>query len=120
MAYNELTKVGGRPFKGPLLVTQGEKDPIIPHESTAAAVAKTAKADPQGSIDYHLLEGISHVPVLPAALQIWLQWIEDRFEGKAAEKGLRKHEPKPVRPESARQAEANWIIDLQRYSWQVQ
>lgn len=85
-AYAKLANVGRKPFKGPLLVLQGTQDGYIPYDVTSATVEDTCDANPQGNLEYFVVNGTGHVPTLDATRQVWLKWIEDRFEGRALEK----------------------------------
>ncbi|KAI4866354.1 putative secretory lipase [Hypoxylon rubiginosum] len=85
-AYARLANAGGRPFRGPLLVVQGTRDLYIPYDVTTATVRGTCDANPAGDLEYLVVNGTGHVPTLDATRPIWLQWIEDRFEGRALEK----------------------------------
>ncbi|KAI2637637.1 putative secretory lipase [Hypomontagnella submonticulosa] len=85
-AYANIANAGGKPFKGPLLVLQGTRDVYVPQDSTTAAVGATCEANPGGDLEYFVVNGTGHVPTLNAARQVWLQWIEDRFEGRVLEK----------------------------------
>ncbi|KAI1407778.1 putative secretory lipase [Hypoxylon sp. FL1857] len=85
-AYAKIANAGRKPFKGPLLVIQGTQDQYIPYAVTSATVCSTCKAMPGGDLEYLVVNGTGHVPTLDATRQIWLKWIEDRFEGRALEK----------------------------------
>ncbi|PSN75460.1 alpha/beta-hydrolase, partial [Corynespora cassiicola Philippines] len=96
-AYRDLTANGHRPISGPLLVLQGTADQNLLHPVNAAVVNETCAMFPQSSIQYAAFEGVTHVPVLNAGQQIWLQWIEDRFMGKEAEKSCQWTEHRSLR-----------------------
>lgn len=69
------------PFKGPMLLVQGEEDPGVPAEITLESFRATCKKYP-GDLQYLSVPGAGHFPGLNAAKQNWLQWIEDRHEGR--------------------------------------
>ena len=54
---------------------------------TNAVVTQTCKTLPQSQLQYALLEGVGHVPVLFTGQHIWLDWISDRFNGVEVPKG---------------------------------
>lgn len=78
-AFDRLTRAGGKEFAGPMLVLQGSADSQAPVIGTSAIVNQTCKALPQSQLQYEVVEGVDHVPVLFAGQQIWLDWIADRF-----------------------------------------
>ncbi|KAI1491978.1 Alpha/Beta hydrolase protein [Biscogniauxia mediterranea] len=83
-AYAALANAGRRAFRGPLMVLQGTADVYVPYNVTSATVGATCPyaADGGELLEYVVVNGTGHVPTLDAARQLWLQWIEDRFEGK--------------------------------------
>ncbi|KAI1379685.1 putative secretory lipase [Hypoxylon crocopeplum] len=85
-AYGKIANVGRKAFKGPLLVIQGTQDSYIPYDVTTATVQGTCDIDSGRDLEYLVVNGTAHVPTLDATRQIWLKWIEDRFEGRAVEK----------------------------------
>ena len=116
--YQALSRVGGRPIKGPLLVLQGDIDNIINYTVTADGTLATARASPQEAIDFWRLRNVTHNPSLTAGRPIWMEWLADRFAEKGVEPGLRSHETEPLRVSA--QAEINWFLGPIRYSWQAQ
>ncbi|RYP38428.1 hypothetical protein DL768_010778 [Monosporascus sp. mg162] len=81
-AYAELANAGRKPFRGPLLVVQGTEDVYIPYDITSATVRDTCEVNPENDLEYLVINGTQHTPTLHATRQTWLQWIQDRFEGK--------------------------------------
>ncbi|KAI0420487.1 hypothetical protein F5X98DRAFT_29468 [Xylaria grammica] len=84
-AYGALANVGRRPFAGPLLVVHGTADAVIPLDVTTKTVRETCAALPAGAgadLEYLVVNGAGHVPVLDAARPLWLDWIRARFEGE--------------------------------------
>lgn len=87
-AYANLANASGRKFQGPLLVIHGTADPIVPYKTVANAFEATKKAFPQGDLQLLTLPDVGHTPAVETSRLIWLEWIEDRFEGKSlAQKG---------------------------------
>lgn len=78
--FAQLSNVGGRPFKGPMLVLQGTEDPAVVYNVTLNTVEETCKTQ-KGDLEFLAVPGAGHFPVIDAARQTWLDWIEDRFEG---------------------------------------
>ncbi|CAJ2513046.1 Uu.00g011650.m01.CDS01 [Anthostomella pinea] len=62
-AYARLANAGRKPFRSPMLVLQGTAD------GYRSGVRRRG--------------GTGHVPTLDATRPVWMQWIRDRFEGKA-------------------------------------
>lgn len=79
-AYAGLANAGRKPFKGPLLVLQGTEDVYVSYDVTTATVQDTCAAVPGSDLEYVVGNGTGHVPTLDATRQIWLGWIQDRFE----------------------------------------
>lgn len=82
LAWEKMINLGGKDFKGPLLVIQGESDPVTPEPLTTRAVKETCKAYPKKKLDYVTARGIGHVPVMYASRQVWLDWLDECFSGK--------------------------------------
>ncbi|KAI1392305.1 putative secretory lipase [Hypoxylon trugodes] len=85
-AYARIANAGRKPFAGPLLVLQGTADPYILYNITSTTIQETRDVYPGGDLEYVVVNGTSHVPTLDATRQIWLRWIEERFEGRPLEK----------------------------------
>ncbi|KAH6654220.1 secretory lipase [Truncatella angustata] len=80
-AFINLTESGGKEFAGPMLILHGSADKVVPEMLAATAVNQTCEALPDSQLHYTVLDGVSHVAVLYAGQQIWLDWIADRFNG---------------------------------------
>lgn len=78
--FVELTANGGRPFAGPMLVIQGDKDPAVGVNVTRGAVEATCKVQPHG-LEYVQVPGMDHFQPMFAAQSVWLAWIENAFKG---------------------------------------
>ncbi|KAI1764912.1 hypothetical protein GGR53DRAFT_465890 [Hypoxylon sp. FL1150] len=52
----------------------------------SATFQDACAASPSGDLEYLVGDGTGYVPTLDAARPIWLEWIEDQFEGRALEK----------------------------------
>lgn len=111
--FIDITASGGREIGGPLLVIQGEQDPNIDINTTTNAVDKTIKAFPRSQLQYVTLPGITHVPAMYAAQRLWLDWIQDRFNGVSVPAGCKRQSPSLeslARPIESYKSDANWII----------
>ena len=81
-AYAALSNAGRKPIAGPLLVIQGTSDPYVSYSATTQIVDDTCTMFPDNQIQFQVINGTGHVPTLDASRQIWMSWIEDRFNGK--------------------------------------
>ena len=117
--YQRAAEVGGKRIRGPLLVIQGGADPIVYPPSVTDAVNRTVEVNRSASIQFHMLPNVSHAPAMYAGLQVYLDWIAARFSGQELEAGPSRSDPRPVRPASAQQIEANWFIQNQTAAWQA-
>ena len=108
--YQDLIVTGGKKISGPLLVIQGESDPIVGAELTTKAVDKTAELFPESQLTYIRLPGVSHVPSLLASQRMWMDWIGDRFAGRLVEPGCHRSVASPPRPVASYQPELNWFV----------
>lgn len=85
-AYANISNVGRKPFQGPLLVIQGTDDFIVPYDVTKDTVEATwdflEESGDDADLEFLVAHGMGHVPSLEATRRQWLQWIEDRFEGR--------------------------------------
>ncbi|KAI5925403.1 putative secretory lipase [Camillea tinctor] len=108
-AYAALANAGRKAFRGPLMVLQGTADVYIPYEVTSATVEATC-AEVEGDLEYVVVNGTGHVPTLDAARQIWLRWIEERFEGKPVERsGCVRTDVQSFLPLDRYQATGTWF-----------
>ena len=118
--WQSLAASGGKPISGPLLVIQGQDDPIISTRSVTGAVNETVKAHPQSSqIEYCLLPNVTHASAMYAGQQIYLDWIAARFMGEPAKRGYHHWVARPVRPAGVQQLEANWFVKEMTEGWQA-
>ncbi|TGO87612.1 hypothetical protein BPOR_0215g00050 [Botrytis porri] len=70
LEYDNLTANGGRRISGPLLVIQGDKDPMA-----------ALDLSPTSHVQLFRLPGTSHTPAITGSQIIWMDWIADRFAG---------------------------------------
>ncbi|KAI1641175.1 Alpha/Beta hydrolase protein [Biscogniauxia mediterranea] len=111
-AYAALANAGRKAFRGPLMVLQGTADMYISYNVTSATVGATCAyaADGGEDLEYVVVNGTGHVPTLDAARQLWLQWIEDRFEGKpVAKSGCVRTNVQSFLPLEQYQATGTWF-----------
>ncbi|KAL8706893.1 MAG: hypothetical protein Q9225_007899 [Loekoesia sp. 1 TL-2023] len=118
--YQNVTGAGGRNFSGPLLVVQGAADPVVPAEVVDIAVNQTCERFPDKELEYQSYAGATHVPVMYAAQRNWLQWIGDRFEGRAVEKGCQRKNFQSALPLERYQKELNWFIEYAQDIYETQ
>lgn len=80
--------VSGRPLGGPMLIVQGSADTVV--GTVGAMTGFNATCSAQGnnvSIEYASIIDMDHNPSLYASQSLWLQWIEDRFNGVPTAQG---------------------------------
>ena len=109
--HQALTSNGGKAIKGPLLITHGSSDPVLTVSVIENAIKRTADLFPSSQIEYVALPNVTHVTALPASQRLWMDWIGDRFAGRAVENGCRSYELQRARPDGARQGEQNWYLE---------
>ena len=109
--YMALTSNGGKAIKGPLLITHGESDPVLSVAIVEKAVKRTADLFPSCQIEYVSLPNVTHESALPASQRVWMDWIGDRFAGRAVESGCQSHELACARPHGSQQSERNWYLE---------
>lgn len=97
--HQALTSNGGKAIKGPLLVAHGKTDPILSVEVVENAVKRTADLFPSSQIEYASLPNVTHVAALAASQRLWMDWIGDRFAGRAVESTCHSHELACARPQ---------------------
>jgi len=110
-AFYNANKIGGRKVAGPLLVVQGDADPVVPAVVIDGAVNRTCAMSPGAGIEYQRYKGAGHVPAMYAAQREWLGWVEERFEGKAVESGCVRREVESALPLQKYQGELNWFME---------
>jgi len=118
-AFNNLTACGGQPFAGPMLVLQGTADPSVDPNGTTAAVNATCKAYAEGQLEYATFEGVSHVPVLYAGQQVWLDWIAERFNGVQARGGCQRTHYQPQLSVGSYQKEVALFLQYPMYGYET-
>lgn len=84
-AFEHLANAGRKPFKGPMLLLHGTEDPVVPYNTTVATMEDTCMLHP-GDLELLIVTNAGHFPVMSAAQQTWLKWIDDRFEGRPVAK----------------------------------
>uniref|UniRef100_A0A8H7KCK5 AB hydrolase-1 domain-containing protein n=1 Tax=Bionectria ochroleuca TaxID=29856 RepID=A0A8H7KCK5_BIOOC len=84
--FPKLSNAGNLPFKGPMLVFQGTEDLTGGGYKIAYETVQDTCKTQKGDLEFLAVFGVAHFPVLRAAQQTWLRWIEDRFEGRKVEK----------------------------------
>ena len=119
-AFDHVTAVGGDvPFAGPMLVLQGLADDEVPPASVIATVNETCEAQPNQQLQVAYLEGVTHVPVLYAGQQIWLNWIQQRFMGSQVEKGCQTKTYNPALSVDAYQAQLQLFLEWPQYGYET-
>lgn len=118
-AFNNLTHNGGKPFAGPMLVLQGTADSSVNPNGTTAAVNATCRAYPDNALEYATFEGVSHVPVLYAGQQLWLDWIADRFNGVKVQSGCKRSHYAPELDVVAYQKEVALFLEYPMYGYET-
>lgn len=115
--YKNLVSSGGKEIGGPLLVIQGTADSTVPENLTSIAVNATCSVCPQSQLQYATFEGATHVPVMFASQQVWLDWIAARFAGEPVAAGCSAKEYKPARSVASYQAESNYVLEYALQGW---
>ena len=110
--WGALSKNGGKPFAGPLLVLSGEEDHSIPVRYVEKAVDDTCSTSlGEESVDFRAYEGLDHFPVMLGSQSDWMGWVRDRFEGVEVEKGCKKQRVVGLRQEDTNPTgTANWFV----------
>ncbi|KAI6770183.1 hypothetical protein HG530_004812 [Fusarium avenaceum] len=84
-ALRQLSTPGKKPWKGPMLVIHGDKDPAVSYNTSLVVAEETCKKYP-GDLEHMRVPGVGHLPSMYATRGIWLDWLEDRFEGRRVQK----------------------------------
>ena len=105
------TSNGGKPIAGPLLVLQGLADSNIDPGTTSRAVQATCKAFPNSMLQYQTWPAVTHVPLMYASQQVWLQWIADRFAGRPVPPSCAGVRQSPVLAPQRYASDPNWIVE---------
>ena len=117
--FNKLVSLDGKPFAGPMLVTQGTADNTVFPQGTTAAVNVTCQMIPDADLEYTMFEGATHTPSLYAAQQLWLDWISDRFSGKPSAGKCTTSTYEPALNVNAYQANENYFLELPLYTYET-
>ena len=121
--FFELTRNGGQVLGGPMLVLQGEADSSVPAALTDQAVNATCTAFPDSELEYVTYPGVDHVPTMYASQSTWLDWIADRFAGRAVKPGCAGggvgERVQSVRPVEEYQPEANFFLEFAEEAYEV-
>ncbi|KAH8698974.1 Alpha/Beta hydrolase protein [Talaromyces proteolyticus] len=80
-AYSSLVNMGTKPITRPMLVIQGTADQFVSYNVTLATITSACERYPNSKITTLISNGTGHVPTLDASRQVWLRWIEERFQG---------------------------------------
>ena len=123
-SFQNLTRNGGKPIAGPLLVIQGEVDEIVPYPLTTKWINRTRELGYGSQLEYVTFPGVKHDGINYVSQRIWLHWIEEKFfesancknESKADvakdNNGYRFSEQKPIRPLQFYLNDTNYILRL--------
>lgn len=80
--------VSGRPLGGPMLIIQGTNDTVVGTLGATLGLNRTCTAQGNNvSIEYVSVIGQDHNPSMYSSQRLWLQWIEDRFNGLPTRQG---------------------------------
>jgi hypothetical protein len=101
-----------------MLVLQGSADESVPAVLTTAAVNQTCSVLPDSKLQYTIFEGVTHVPVLYAGQQIWLDWIADRFNGVPVPDGCVQEIVSP-QSHQAYQTEVGFTLEYALYPYEL-
>lgn len=128
-AFQNLTRNGGKPIAGPLLVIQGEADEIVFLPITNKWINRTRELisnnRASSQLEYVTFPGVKHDGINYVSQRIWLDWIVDKFESantntpygsKACveknEDGYRFSEQKSARPLRFYLNDTNYVLQL--------
>jgi pimeloyl-ACP methyl ester carboxylesterase len=81
-AVTKASNVGNGPYKGPMIIFDGTNDQGGQYPGNLALFRATC-AKYRGALEFVTVPGAGHFPVIDASRGQWLDWIKDRFEGKA-------------------------------------
>ena len=86
--YARMTEIGGKKFKGPMLVLASNTDLVVSLDTIESAVDDTCKliGDERlkESMEMVTYKGVNHFPLIQASQGLWLDWVKTRF-GSGAE-----------------------------------
>lgn len=118
-AFDNLTHSGRKEFAGPMLVLHESADTTVPEMLAATAVKQTCESLIGSQLQYTVLEGVTHVPVLYAGQQVWLDWIADRFNGVPVAPGCRCETLKPALEGQTYQDEFEYTLQYPLYPYEL-
>ncbi|KAM0511717.1 hypothetical protein ACHAPE_009601 [Trichoderma viride] len=97
-AATQENNPGNRPYKGPIVLYDGtlERNGVAYPRNLATFEATCNKY--KGAFEFVTLPETLHFPVIDASRKQWLDWIEDRFEGKPLAKNCTQSTLKPFLP----------------------
>lgn len=89
---------GAGPYElaAPMLVVQGEADPLTYANNTEWDFDRTCEAFPRSRATYQSYAGLNHDVSFQAGQPNYFQWIRERFEGVEVEEGCKKETARPV------------------------
>lgn len=117
--FTQLTSCGGKALSVPLLVIQGECDPMVSAPAVEKTVKQTAHAADKCPLHFVSLPSVGHNGALTAGQTMWMDWIHHRFQGLELEAGFQKTQLDPVRPSSAYHQHQNWFLQPITQSYQA-
>ena len=120
--FINATTNGGRRIGEPLLVMQGTANNTVPAVVTTTAVNRTREQFPGSELEYLVVEGIDHIPTMYGTQRMWLQWVADRFAGKAVKKGCQRMlygSGGAPRPLEAYQGDLNFFLEYANQPYQA-
>lgn len=118
-AWQNTYANGRKPFRGPMLIVEGDGDPAVQSYALEAAIMDTIQQYPDSQLQYHVLPGVTHAPALYAGLRVYMDWVAARFQGIPAQPGYRQSKSTPIRPGAGQQTETNWFIQKQTQGYQL-
>lgn len=119
-AVVEAADFAGKEVRGPVLVVQGSEDVAVRREYTEESVGRTCAAWPGSEVEYAVFEGVGHGGVMFAAQRVWLEWVADRFAGRAVGgRGCWNSSYGAAREVGDYQGEANYFLELVTSPYQV-
>ncbi|KAH6889356.1 putative secretory lipase [Thelonectria olida] len=123
--FADLTVSGGKNFKGPMLVIQGTADTTVIPAVTTDYVSKTCRRYSSNGLRYVQVEDAGHFPVLYAAQQTWMEWIDERFDrgssltwfGRCSSETIGTSTPRPLSNYNNRGV--NYFLQIVTAAYQV-
>lgn len=85
-AFSDFSNPGNRPYKAPMVLFQGTADQgNQSYINSLATFESTCENHYSGAFEFVGISGVGHFPSMESTRHLWLQWIEDRFNGKPIE-----------------------------------